>query len=183
MVPSGIKLLILDVDGVLTDGTKVYDVHGHPVFKRFSDRDFTAIKEFKAIGITVVFLSGDNNINQEVAKSRKIPFYSSRLPTGSLSKLEVASQIYSKYGFTPDQTAFVGDDLFDVAMSKSVKISACPSNSHYLMKEISDLVLTAKSGEGCIQELYYLFVESGNYSPASEDRVIQIDSQENVNYG
>ena len=55
-------LLILDVDGVLTDGRKYYDVSGKGVLKTFCDRDFTAIKKFKANGWDVVFLSGDPNV-------------------------------------------------------------------------------------------------------------------------
>ena len=54
-----IKLLILDVDGVLTDGNKTYDINHTCVYKKFNDRDFTAIKRFKATGINVVLLSGD----------------------------------------------------------------------------------------------------------------------------
>jgi len=55
-----IKLLILDVDGVLTDGTKVYTQKHEPVYKRFRCKDFTAIKRFVAAGVKVIMLSGDN---------------------------------------------------------------------------------------------------------------------------
>ena len=53
------KLLILDVDGVLTTGLKTYDINGKVVSKTFGDRDFTAIKEFICAGVTTIFLSGD----------------------------------------------------------------------------------------------------------------------------
>ena len=63
-------LLILDVDGVLTNGTKVYDIDGNVVHKVFNDRDFTAIKRFKEEGVNVFFLSGDKKFNEEIAKKQ-----------------------------------------------------------------------------------------------------------------
>ena len=69
------KLLILDVDGVLTSGLKAYDTSGAVISKEFGDRDFTAIKEFFCAGIQVVFLSGDQQVNSQIAQSRRIPFF------------------------------------------------------------------------------------------------------------
>ena len=54
-----IKLLILDVDGILTDGKKQYDREGNVRMKTFCDKDWTAIKRFRALGINVIFLTGD----------------------------------------------------------------------------------------------------------------------------
>ena len=73
-----VKLIILDVDGVLTNGKKIYNSEGVCSYKTFCDKDFTAIKKFKASGVSVCFLSGDENINKEIAKNRNIDFYSSR---------------------------------------------------------------------------------------------------------
>ena len=66
-----IKLLILDVDGVLTDGKKYYNRDGDVIMKTFCDKDWTAIKRFKALGIQVLFLSGDP-FNDKIAKNRNI---------------------------------------------------------------------------------------------------------------
>ena len=54
-----IKLVILDVDGVLTDGKKYYNREGEVLMKTFCDKDWTAIKRFRAMGITVIFPTGD----------------------------------------------------------------------------------------------------------------------------
>ena len=64
-----IKLVILDVDGVLTDGKKYYNRDGDVLMKTFCDKDWTAIKRFKALGIKVLFLSGDP-FNEKIAKNR-----------------------------------------------------------------------------------------------------------------
>ena len=55
-----LKLVILDIDGVMTDGKKFYDKNGDVLCKQYNDKDFTAIKRFMATGIDVCFLSGDN---------------------------------------------------------------------------------------------------------------------------
>ena len=94
-----IKLLILDVDGVLNDGKKYYDLNGSIFAKQFSDKDFTAIKRFKASGVNVCFLSGDNKINESIAKNRNIDFYYSR-GEGCLSKEEHIPVFEKKYNRT-----------------------------------------------------------------------------------
>ncbi len=61
-------LLILDVDGVMTDGTKFYDLKGEVSHKRYCDLDFTAIKRFKEIGWSVCFVSAATTVNVAMAK-------------------------------------------------------------------------------------------------------------------
>ena len=72
-----IKLVILDVDGVMTDGKKYYDRDGNVVLKNFCDKDWTAIKRFRAIGIPVVFLTGDP-FNATILKNRNLPYVVNR---------------------------------------------------------------------------------------------------------
>jgi 3-deoxy-D-manno-octulosonate 8-phosphate phosphatase (KDO 8-P phosphatase) len=67
-----IKLVILDVDGVMTDGTKYYDRDGKVVLKLFCDKDWTAIKRFRAIGIQLFFITGDP-YNEMILKNRNLP--------------------------------------------------------------------------------------------------------------
>ena len=80
-----LKLLILDIDGILTDGTKVYDIEHKPIYKRFMCKDFTAIKRFSAAGIKVIMISGDN-WNRTMAEKRNIDFYCTREKGDGLDK-------------------------------------------------------------------------------------------------
>lgn len=176
------KLLILDVDGVLTTGLKTYDTNGKVISKTFSDRDFTAIKQFICSGVKVIFLSGDNQINSIIAKNRKIDFFYSRKTDGQLSKSECAREILNKHNLSLEQVIFVGDDLFDIEMRDYCKLMVCPNNSHYLMRKNSDVVLNSKSGEGCVQELFEYMVINKLLDPPSIENVILRDSQENVKY-
>ena len=176
------KLLILDVDGVLTTGLKYYDIEGNVISKTFGDRDFTAIKQFICSGIDVIFLSGDRQVNSKVAQNRKIPFFYSRRDNGNLSKSECAKEILNDYKLSKDEVIFVGDDLFDIEMRDFCGLMACPSNSHYLMKDKSDYVLNTKSGEGCVQELFEKLISDKIIKTPTLKEVIERDSKESVKY-
>ena len=176
------KLLILDVDGVLTTGLKTYGIDGQVISKTFGDRDFTAIKQFICSGVNVIFLSGDQQVNSSVAKNRNIDFYYSRRSTGHLSKSECAQEILQKYNVKPTEVIFVGDDLFDVEMRDYCKLMVCPNDSHYQMKNEADVVLNTKSGRGCVQELFEYMVFNNLIEASTLEDVVLRDSQESVKY-
>ena len=176
------KLLILDVDGVLTTGLKYYDIEGNVISKTFGDRDFTAIKQFICAGIDVIFLSGDQQVNSMVAKNRNIPFFYSRREGGQLSKADCAKEILQNYKVTKEEVIFIGDDLFDIEMRDYSDILACPSNSHYLMKKNADIILSTESGYGCVQELYEILVNTKVINTPSINDVINRDAKESVKY-
>jgi 3-deoxy-D-manno-octulosonate 8-phosphate phosphatase (KDO 8-P phosphatase) len=151
-----VKLLILDIDGVLTDGTKLYGIDGKCMGKRYCDVDFTAIKRFKVAGIKVCFLSGDKTINENMAKNRKIDFHHCPRNTG---KHELLAGLCEKYGTPPEDVGYVGDDIFDLPIMERVAYPFCPSNA---VKELQDLcgegVLPIDAGKGVVKVLYEYMV-------------------------
>lgn len=148
-----VKLVILDIDGVLTDGTKMYDINGKCFAKKFCDSDFTAIKRLKANGLNVCFLSGDKTINEAIAKNRSIDFY--HCPKGK-DKEEFLDFFSDHYSVTPTEMLYIGDDLFDIKISIAVGFAFCPNNAAYDLKSVCepDNILDAESGQGVIKELY-----------------------------
>lgn len=148
-------LLILDIDGVLTDGKKYYDQTGKCVLKSFNDRDFTAIKKFKAAGWIVVFLSGDPNINEAIAKNRNIPFYTNRTDGVIKNKSTYVERFEHIYGIKRDEMVYVGDDIFDIGIMSAVKYKFCPHDSPRDVRNVPGVhVLSSKSGENCLTELF-----------------------------
>ena len=100
---ENIKLIALDVDGILTDGSKLYDSSGNSTFKKFNDIDFTAIKVFKALGIEVIFITGDSS-NSWLAEKRNVKTYITRLKDGSsLSKEKVLNRHLEETGIKHDE--------------------------------------------------------------------------------
>ena len=176
---KNLKLLLLDVDGVLTNGLKYYDKTGLCKFKTFSDLDFTAIKRFRASGIDVAWISGDENINKEISYNRKIPFWYTR----GKDKTEFLPEIYEKFNLNiTSPTAFVGDDLFDLNIMKKVNFSFCPKDScktvmNFCNSDENSLVLNRSSGKGCIDELYDLFLLNGGLE-ATMSKVYLLDRNE-----
>ena len=176
-----LKLIILDIDGVLTDGTKTYDSNANVISKRYNDKDFTAIKRFMALNINVCFLSGDTNINEKMAKKRNIKFYSGRLSNGIIDKKEVLKTILKNYSVSSENSLYIGDDIFDIEIMKEVKFAYCPKDSPKCVKKICK-VLNKNGGEGVIAELFDNLVKCGILSIPSVKDVMEIDSKESYSY-
>ena len=156
-MPSYIKLALLDVDGVLTNGTKIYGASGEVIAKAFADLDFSAIKRFKQSGIAVCWLSADRHINEAIAKTRGIDFLYARDENNQIDKVRFLPQICEVYGVSPAEIIYCCDDLFDKPLSEKLLelggMVACPSNAVTDMKEIADLRL-CEGGHGAIADLY-----------------------------
>ena len=142
-----LRLIVLDIDGVLTDGKKYYGLDGAIYAKKYADKDFTAIKRFKRLGIDVCFLSGDKRINEKMAAGRKIDFYYSRNKSADIK------EIADHYGATLNETAYVGDDYYDLEILKLVKYRFCPNDAVTGVKNICQ-VLPRTGGEGVVAELF-----------------------------
>jgi 3-deoxy-D-manno-octulosonate 8-phosphate phosphatase (KDO 8-P phosphatase) len=145
-------LLILDVDGVLTDGRKIYDGSGKSVMKQFCDRDFTAIKRFQSAGVNVCFLSADRVVNEPLARERGVDFMYARMPDGNIDKELRLRELRDRY--KARTTAYIGDDYFDLTLLSAVDLSACPADASSEIKATCDIVLSARGGEGVIAEFY-----------------------------
>lgn len=169
------KLLLLDVDGVMTDGTKIYGPDGKVFGKRFCDHDFTAIKKFQADGWAVVWLSADKTVNEAVAADRNIRFCYSRLPDGTIDKVHWYKFLVEDYNVNPKDVVYVGDDLLDLPVMKAVvdgggrafyPANAVPQfrwmmhNNDYLATKLS-----GNGGEGAVMSLYYLYYPENSTPP------------------
>jgi YrbI family 3-deoxy-D-manno-octulosonate 8-phosphate phosphatase len=145
-------LLILDIDGVLTNGRKSYKNDGAILAKEFNDKDFTAIKRFLAQGVKVIFLSGDKNVNEAMSEIRGIDFYYAKNQFGNIDKGEMLSALKEKY--EANLTAYVGDDYYDLSIIERVDFSFCPNDATQDVKQAVDKVLKSNGGEGVIAELF-----------------------------
>lgn len=168
-----LKLVILDIDGVMTDGTKMYGLDGKCFAKKYCDKDFTAIKRFKVAGINVCFLSGDSIVNKKMAKNRNTDFY---LVKGK-DKVDLLPDICYIYDVTPEETLYIGDDLFDFKITDAVRYKYCPSDAVRELKEIC-VVLNSKGGENVIQELYERLVDDGLVTNVTLKDILKVDSLE-----
>ena len=147
-----IKLIILDVDGVLTDGTKYYDRDGKVVLKLFCDKDWTAIKRFRAIGIPVVFITGDP-YNEIILKNRNLPVVVNRGEGFHKDKVNYLTEVLDDYNCLAEEVLYLGDDLFDVNIMKSVGHPYCLLDSPIIVKQNAN-TLYCKAGENVVMQLF-----------------------------
>lgn len=151
-------LLIIDIDGVMTDGTKIYDTTGKVFAKSYCDLDFTAIKRLKAAGINVCFLSGDKFVNEQMAKTRQIDFFHN---TPGTDKVDYLSDIKKHYN--AEVVAYVGDDYYDTTIMNMADLAFCPSTSPTAVKRCAQMI-NVPAGKGVIAGLYDIFEDSIPYA-------------------
>lgn len=148
------KLVITDIDGVWTDGGMYYDQTGNE-WKRFNTTDSAGVLFCKYYEIPVAIVTGeDTKIVQRRAEKLKADF----LFQGINDKVAVAKQLCEQLNITLTEVAFIGDDIGDYKLLKSVGYSAAPANAPDYIKEQVKFVTTKKGGEGAFREFVeYLF--------------------------
>jgi YrbI family 3-deoxy-D-manno-octulosonate 8-phosphate phosphatase len=175
-----IKLVILDVDGVMTDGIKYYDRDGKVVLKTFCDKDWTAIKRLRAIGIDVVFITGDP-YNEMILKNRNLPTVVNRGEGFHRDKINFLPEVLEKYNCSYKEAAYLGDDLFDYMITKGVRYKFCVADSPRALQDICS-VLPCKGGENAIMHFFEVLEERALIPIKSAqdvmDKIYELDIQE-----
>ncbi len=145
-------LLILDIDGVMTPGTKYYGPEGNVLAKTYADKDFTAIKRFMKHGVKVCFLSGDETVNKAMAKDRGVDFFYAKLPNGEIDKALHLEDLRARY--SASTVAYVGDDYYDLTLLAQVDKSYCPSDAIREVRDLCTATIPRPGGAGVIEALY-----------------------------
>ncbi len=154
-----IKLIVLDVDGTLTDGKITYSSNGEET-KSFDVADGLAIAVWtKKFGKKAAIITGRNStIVEKRAKELNI----THLYQGIKNKQEVLENILKQEGLSWHEVAAIGDDLNDYNMLKKVGLSFTPANGTHYLKEFVNVICTNKGGEGAVREmLEYIFKQDG----------------------
>ena len=149
MDTSKVKLLVLDVDGVMTSGG-MYVMEDGNEMKRFHTRDGRGIRELRKTEISVAFLSG--SFNGEAIRKRGERLGVKYVFSGRQPKTGVLENWMAELCIGYDQVAYIGDDLNDIEVIGLVGLSACPSDAAPAVKEKVDLILNTEGGQGCVRE-------------------------------
>ena len=150
--PGKITHLVLDVDGVLTDGAFWYSAEGK-VMKRFGPDDSDAI-ELVRPHVEVVAVSGDK---RGFAITKKRIEEDMKLPLFQVSTFERVEWIAEHYN--PEEVAYMGDGIFDAMVFAKVGYAIAPSNANPNIKPYADFVTGAKGGEGAVAEAVWHLLE------------------------
>ena len=161
-----IQLLVLDVDGVLTDGGLWFDAAGQ-LSKRFDDRDGLGIRLLQQAGLHIAFLSGGQGGATEV-RARQLGI--NHCLVGIKDKPAALTGLQQQLGVSVEQTAFVGDDLNDLAVRPVVGLLFAPADACQPVRRGADSVLRRRGGHGAVRELAErILQERGRWGRLSRD--------------
>ena len=151
---ADIRLLVMDVDGVMTDGKITYSSDGQEL-KSFDIKDGLGIKRAQASGIETAIITGRTSPMVE-RRARELGI--AHLVQGREDKLAALSDLVGQLNLSLDQVAYIGDDLPDLTAIESVKLGACPADAATEVKSKANWVSTRSGGDGCVRELCDLLV-------------------------
>lgn len=149
------KLIILDVDGVLTDGRIIYDDKGNE-YKIFNVQDGGGIELLKKAGIKVAFVSGRSS---SIIDKRAKEFEIEDVYQGVNDKFAVLKELLIKYKLGPKDVCAVGDDVLDLPLMKKVGFPIAVNNARQEVKKIAKYVTNAKGGEGAVREIAEMLIK------------------------
>jgi len=153
---ANIRLLLLDVDGVLTDGRIIIDDRGVET-KHFHVRDGQGISMLRRCGIDVGFITArTSNAVHHRAKDLRV----SLIFQGVQDKLHIYGQIKKKKRLTDEQIAYVGDDIVDLPVLRCVGLAVMVGDGSVALKPYADYVTRARGGMGAVREVAELLLKA-----------------------
>jgi 3-deoxy-D-manno-octulosonate 8-phosphate phosphatase (KDO 8-P phosphatase) len=160
LIASGIKLVLMDIDGVLADGLLYHfvDSSGKLVeFKGVNSQDSISLIWLSEFGVKTGFISGRNSAGmEERLKILKASF----IYQGRLDKKAVFEDIGRQSGIPPAQTAYIGDDFPDIPVIKSAGLGIAVKNARPEVKSAAAWVTTAAAGDGAVRQVAELILKS-----------------------
>ena len=146
-----VRLLVLDVDGVLTDGTLVITATGETA-KQFNVRDGLGIRLLLSAGIEVAVVTGRRS-DAVAVRCREIGLRDELVLQGMRDKGLGLDQLEQTLGFSDDQVAAMGDDLPDIPMLTRAGFAACPADAAPEVAAVCQMVCGSQGGRGAVREV------------------------------
>lgn len=156
-----IKLLILDVDGVLTDGRIIYDSKGRDS-KFFDVHDGLGVFLLRRVGIKAILITakGSKTIKPRARDMRVEEYYEDVFP-----KTKVLDKILTKHKVTKDEICFIGDDLVDLSIMKAVGLPVAVANASNDVKAVASYITQKSGGRGAVREVAELILKAQDKWP------------------
>ena len=157
---SQVKLLVLDVDGVLTNGQVWIGADGKESLKAFDIQDGLGIKLLEQVGIPTAIITGRHS-KMVVARCEELGI--KHLHMGVKNKALALAEVLNSLNLNASSCAVMGDDWPDLAMMKSAGFKVCPSQAHEAIKEIAHYVTERSGGNSAVREVCDLILKSQNH--------------------
>ena len=145
-----LKMLILDVDGVLTDGGMYVSEKGDQM-KRYHTHDGLALLELgKSKKLTLGILS--SGFTEHMVQDRAALLGIEHVYVGREPKLDILNIWCAELGYSLDEVAIIGDDLNDLPVMQAAGLAVCPASAVSKVKNVADIILSRKGGDACVRE-------------------------------
>jgi 3-deoxy-D-manno-octulosonate 8-phosphate phosphatase (KDO 8-P phosphatase) len=153
---KSIRIVIFDVDGVLTDGTLYFTDSGEEI-KAFNSRDGHGMKMLKASGVELAIITARESRS---VKLRAENLNITLLYQGEKNKLKVFESLVTKLKIDMSSCAYVGDDLIDLPVMTRCGLSICVPSSPILVKKHAHYVTNSEGGQGAVREVCEMIMRS-----------------------
>jgi 3-deoxy-D-manno-octulosonate 8-phosphate phosphatase (KDO 8-P phosphatase) len=168
---SQIELLILDVDGVLTDGSLFYDNHGQE-YKAFNSRDGHGLRMLQDAGVKVAILTGrKSELVQHRAKNLNIP--AELVFQGFRDKRPAFEALLEQTGIESSKIAYVGDDVIDLPVMVRVGLAIAVADAHPFVQEHAHWITSRSGGRGAVRETCEMLLDARGQLQAILERYLQ----------
>ena len=161
-----IKLLVLDVDGVLTSGQIIFGRDGE-LMKKFHAQDGLGITLAHKAGLNIAIITGRES---QMVSLRSAELNIKDVYQGSMNKIQALTELLTKYSLTLDQVAYVGDDLNDLPVLIRVGLPCAVANAAPEVKQYAQLVTKQAGGNGAVREVIeYILKAQGKWESIIND--------------
>lgn len=160
-------MIIMDVDGTLTDG-KLFVLPDGEEVKSYHVRDGLGILLAELAGLKTGIITGKTSKALEI-RARKLKI--SEFFQGILDKMSVLENIMDKHALSPEEVAFIGDDLGDLEVLKSVGLAGAVADAHPYVKQYCHFISDYPGGGGAVREFIELILEAQNKWPSIQEKV------------
>lgn len=164
-----VRALIMDVDGVLTDGRMVLSEHGDEL-KSFYARDGIALELARRAGIRTAMVTGENST---VAKTRGAKLGVDTVVLGARRKAETLEALLAAYELPPEAAAYIGDDLLDIPAMQRVGLAVSVAGAPLEVKAVAHIVTRLAGGHGAVRECVELILKAQGAWRATVDAYVR----------
>lgn len=158
-IASKLKLMVFDVDGVMTNSTLIFDENGVE-YKVYNCKDGQGIELLHKAGIIPAVISKRNN-GTIIHRAKVLGI--TELYIGQRDKILALDEMLEKYGFSYDEVSYMGDDLPDICVLEKVGLPCCPADAVDEVKNVSKFISTKGGGKGAVRELCEFVLKSKSF--------------------
>ena len=165
-----VRLLCVDVDGVLTDAGMYYGPDGE-VLKKFNTRDGMGLARVREAGVAVAIISGEDSA---IVHARATKLKIDDVYVGAADKRTALDDLRGRHGLTYEEIAFIGDDLNDLPALECVGLACAVADAAAPVRRLAHLVTTRAGGNGAVRELCELLIAARAGAAEDDDALLAL---------